>query len=163
MFDLENEVDRWSREFAGTACGRTDRVEELKDHILCEIEKNVKEGLSEESAFLAATRRFGISEDLKAEFRKGRSIPSLFCDIESNTQWLNLTTKQLALSTGIYLVLFAGLTFGLVYLLRGTDLFLYFLPIIYVFSLIPLAFSAKFRKKGREECAFIMRKLGFGK
>jgi len=77
MFDLNREVDIWSRDFAGAKCGRNDRIEELKDHLFCEIEKNIREGLNAESAFLAATRRFGISDELKAEFQKGLGIAPL--------------------------------------------------------------------------------------
>lgn len=163
MFDLNNAVDEWSRSFAGTACGRTDRVEELKDHLFCEIEQNVREGLNEESAFLAATRRFGISEEIKSEFGKGKSIASILCEADAEFGRFNLSTKQMAVYTGIYLVLYAGLTFGLAALLRGTDTFVYFTPLLYVLMFVPIFFSSALRKQGKAECSFIKRKLGFGK
>ncbi len=121
MFDLNEAVDRWSKDFAGSACGRTDRVDELRDHLFCEIEENVKQGLSEESAFLAATRRFGISEEMKNEFRKGRNISSILCESDHEFHWFEWSTKQIAIATGIYLILFAIMTFGLTFLLKQTE------------------------------------------
>lgn len=157
MFDLDREVDLWSRDFAGNTCGREDRVEELKDHLYCEIESNVEEGLSEESAFLAATRRFGISEDLKAEFRKGRGITSILCDAEEKTSSLNLSTGQIIIATVAYLVVFAVLTFTLSYLLRGKELFVYLTPFLFVLFLVPAYFAVGDANRLRSECAFFKR------
>ncbi len=162
MFDVDKAVDEWSRSFAGTWCGRNDRIEELKDHLFCEIEQNVREGLSEESAFLAATRRFGISEEIKSEFRKGRKIASILCESDSEFGF-DMSTKQLAVYTGIYLVLYAILTFGLTALLRGTGVFVYVVPLLYVLMFVPILFSSALRKQSRAECAFVKRKLGFRK
>lgn len=153
MFDLKNAVNEWSQEFAGSSCGRSDRVEELKDHLFCEIEANINEGLNEESAFLAATRRFGISEELKKEFRKGRSIASLLCDAEAEMEELGRNPKRLAVATGIYLVLFAALTFGLAFFLRGSDTFPYATPVLYCLSLIPVFFALFLNDKSRSECS----------
>ncbi len=157
MFDLNDAVDSWSKEFAGSTCGRNDRVEELKDHLFCEIEENVKQGLSEESAFLAATRRFGISDDLKAEFRKGRKISSILCESDKEFQWFNLSTKQIAIATGVYLVLFAVLTFGLTFLLKETEYEGYLSPLLYVLMFIPIVFSIGMFKQNRAECAFVKK------
>jgi len=155
MFDLNREVDSWSREFAGTKCGRNDRVEELKDHLFCEIEKNIEEGLNPESAFLAATRRFGISEELKAEFQKGVGITPLLC--EYGEEPFGLSTKQIAAATGLYLVLFAAFTFGLAYLLRGRTTYEYLTPVLYILSLLPVIFVVSSQKRIKAECAFVKR------
>lgn len=156
MFDLDKEVDIWSREFAGNACGRSDRVEELKDHLFCEIEKNIEEGLNPESAFLASTRRFGISEDLKKAFRKGRSIGSLLCDAESGI-YKEASTKTTAIVTGVYLVLFAVMTFGFVYLFRGQENPPYLAGVLYFLAFVPLMFTQAFRRKSKAECAYFVR------
>jgi hypothetical protein len=156
MFNLENAVDVWSKEFAGNACGRNDRVEELKDHLFCEIEENIKQGLTEESAFLAATRRFGISKDIKSEFGKGKGIAALLCEADREATG-GFTTKQIAIGTGIYLAVFACITFGYVYLTKGKEGFEYFSAILYVLAFLPIVFVSSFQRKGRAECAFMKR------
>lgn len=157
MFDLEEEVERWSKEFAGNTCGRNDRVEELMDHLYCEIENNIDEGLTEESAFLAATRRFGISEEIKAEFKKGRGIATVLCDAEANLKPSRLPTKRLALFSVLYLVGFAVLTFTLTYLFRGQEIFVYFTPVLFVLSMVPVYFVVADQKRAKAECAFFKR------
>ena len=159
MFDLEYEVDAWSKDFAGGACGRNDRVEELKDHLFCEIEENIKEGLGEESAFLAATRRFGISEDLKAAFRKGRGIKAILCEADKEFQFDHFSTKKLAILMAAFLVSFAVLTFGITYLIKTNESFSYLSSVLYVLMFVPILFSIGLQKQSRAECAYIKRMI----
>ena len=159
MFDLDKSVDEWSREFVGPGCGLTDRVEELKDHIYCEIEKNMEEGLPAESAFWAATRRFGISEELRAEFRSGRSMWSILRELDCHEPELRYSNRKILTFTLSYLVAFAALTFSLAYFLRGTDTFEYLTPVLYVLSLVPVVFAVGTRKQAAAECRFFKRML----
>ena len=72
MFDLDREVHAWCRSIHTTWFNRDARVEELKDHLYCEIERLRAEGLSDEQAFLYATERLGSVDELLTEHAKNR-------------------------------------------------------------------------------------------
>ena len=157
MFELDKAVDRWSREFVGSSCGSGDRIEELKDHLYCEIEKNIEEGLPEEPAFLAATRRFGISEELKDEFRKGRSILSILREFDCHETELRHSNRRIAIFTLVFLVFFASLTFSLAIYFDGTGTFSKFTPWLYIIGTLPIVYALGNRKNAQAECAFVKR------
>lgn len=159
MFNLEKAVDSWSKEFAGNTCGRIDRVEELKDHLFCEIEENVKDGLNKESAFLAATRRFGISDEMKSQFKRGTGIKAMLCEADKEFNWFNLSTKHLAMITGVFLVGFAGITFGIALLINRSEQFSYLSPVLYILMFVPILFSLGMQRQSRAECAYFKRMI----
>ncbi len=83
MFNLEQEIDKWCRSAKGKGCGQTDRIEELQDHLYCEIARLQKVGgLDEEGAFLKATRKLGDADELGAEYAKNNTVLSKLCAIE---------------------------------------------------------------------------------
>jgi hypothetical protein len=80
MFDLDKEIDAWCRSVRSNGWKRASRNAELKDHLYCEVERLLEEGLSEKQAFLAATERMGNVEDLRLEYSKNRNLVSTFSD-----------------------------------------------------------------------------------
>lgn len=64
MFDLDKAVDDWIRSQDGARCLRMRRksrrngdIDELRDHLLCEVERLEGEGLAVDEAFRQATAR----------------------------------------------------------------------------------------------------------
>jgi hypothetical protein len=73
VWNLENEVDAWSSAVHADGCRRSASVDELRDHLYCEIERGRSAGLSDRDAFARATTRLGSREGLAAEHAKDRS------------------------------------------------------------------------------------------
>lgn len=79
MFNLDQAVEQWSRSIDLRGCGRQDHLEELQDHLYCEINRLQEQGLSPELAFLKATQQLGNLRDLSAEYAKNKSLLELLC------------------------------------------------------------------------------------
>lgn len=80
MFDLDKEIHALCRSIYSNDWKRASSIDELKDHLYCEVERLSDEGLSEEQAFLTATERMGNVEKLRIEHAKNRSLLSSFSD-----------------------------------------------------------------------------------
>lgn len=70
MFDLDREIDSWCRQVLGARCVNTAGMDELVDHVYCEVERARSEGMDDAAAFAAATSRLGEPEELAREYRK---------------------------------------------------------------------------------------------
>lgn len=70
MFQLEAALQAWSQRFAHTEAMRGADVEELEQHVRDSLTALTSHGLSEEEAFLIATRRVGPTESITQEFGK---------------------------------------------------------------------------------------------
>ena len=82
MFDLDKAINTWSASVHPYGFNKKARIDELNDHLYCEIERLQKQGLSVEQAFLAATEQVGRVVDLAAEHSKNRnSFFRLFDDV----------------------------------------------------------------------------------
>ena len=68
MFDLNQELNRWRGRLADQAGVGPADLEELEDHLRESMGDLRGKGLSEEEAFLVASRRLGEPEDLGSEF-----------------------------------------------------------------------------------------------
>lgn len=74
MFDLKREVDAWSEKaYAGPCRGKAATLDELKDHLHCEIERLEAAGKTREEAFRIATEKLGESTRVASGSRNGRS------------------------------------------------------------------------------------------
>jgi hypothetical protein len=85
MFDLEKEVETWSRAVHADRCRAGESIAELSDHLLCEIEHGRGEGLSAEQAFKAAVMKLGSAPQLAAESAKNRSLLQVACAATRDT------------------------------------------------------------------------------
>ncbi len=67
MFRLEERVTAWCLAIHPRGLDRQARVDELADHLYCEVERWKSEGYSEEEAFRAATHQLGDADELTRE------------------------------------------------------------------------------------------------
>jgi hypothetical protein len=81
MFDLDWEVDAWTAKAFGTCRSRAATRAELKDHLLCAIERLEEAGLPREEAFRRATAALeGTADSLSGAehaLRRGRLAHSI--------------------------------------------------------------------------------------
>ena len=78
MFNLETAVDEWCQGIGNSQGESSELKEELKDHLYCEIEALLEEGLSDQQAFSLATKKLGQPDALLDEYSKNRNIFSNF-------------------------------------------------------------------------------------
>lgn len=90
MFNLDDEIDGWCRAIHTHWFNRNAQIEELKDHLYCEIAGLEKKGLSQEQAFFIATERLGNIEALITEYAKNRGFVSSLYVQANDTVSINL-------------------------------------------------------------------------
>ncbi len=69
-FDLNREIEQWRASLAIAPAFRGENLDELESHLRDSVATLQSRGLSEDEAFLIATRRVGQSSRLEPEFRK---------------------------------------------------------------------------------------------
>jgi hypothetical protein len=69
-FDLNEAIRRWQESLGASPAFGADNLEELAPHLRASVQKLQADGLSEEEAFLSATRRLGERAALEREFAK---------------------------------------------------------------------------------------------
>lgn len=62
MFELNKAVDNWCNKVVAHNIWDANRIDELKDHVYCIIEEDMKAGASEQQAFEKATSAMGYPE-----------------------------------------------------------------------------------------------------
>jgi hypothetical protein len=70
MFDLEQSLAEWRRQMLAAGIQTPVPLEELEAHLREEIERLVKSGLGERSAFISAVQEIGPIHALRSEFEK---------------------------------------------------------------------------------------------
>src|SRR5262245_26534455 len=113
MFDLQREIDAWSKKaYDGPCRGRAASLDEWKDHVHCEIERLVAEGRTPEEAFRLATTRLGEAAPVGCRRRSG--VASNRARIALAIVWASviiatalLLTTDGRRETSSYLLLFA--------------------------------------------------------
>ena len=102
MFELDQAVDAWCRSIHTSAYNRNERLEELKDHLYCVVERFRTEGLSEQQAFSKATEHMGDVGMLAIEHAKNKSLRFKFCQTEENLEkWRDSTSPKSAAAMNI--------------------------------------------------------------
>jgi hypothetical protein len=110
MFDLENDIEAWCQAVYKHHFCPQEQVAELKDHLYCEIEALLDEGLTEEEAFAEATDRLGSVVRLNQEAAKNQNSFLLsMAKTESKIErWADRYSPQQAARLNIFLSLFFG-------------------------------------------------------
>jgi putative ABC transport system permease protein len=72
MFNLENEIRNWLRTLRRSSDLEDSDIAELESHLRDEIDSQIKRGLIEEEAFLAAQEKSAPSDSLRHEYEKAR-------------------------------------------------------------------------------------------
>ncbi len=156
MFRLDKEVEAWCQSVYDKGCQNETGMEELKDHLYCEIEHLMKEGLSEKQAFVRATERMGNAEDLYNEYFKNQNIfYRLFHSLNKRSEMM--TPKQLAVIMAAYVLLFAVITATAKSLLGGAEQFEDVSLLLYSVWLAPLFIFPGFHRSAKSEWACIKR------
>ncbi len=74
MFDLEKSIADWRKQMLAAGIKSPVPLEELESHLREEIERQMKVGLSEQTAFEISARQIGQPKMLKSEFKKSEGI-----------------------------------------------------------------------------------------
>jgi len=102
MFDLDNEIQTWSQTLKQKGCisknVSENNIDELVDHLYCEIEALQNEGLSAKEAFEKAVEQFGESGLFLMEQDKNRSSSSAFLHASGLVQLHKLEKRILPMS-----------------------------------------------------------------
>lgn len=69
-FKLTDSLKNWKRSLSRNRSMTSDNIQELESHLLDEIDNLVSKDMSEEEAFLLATKQIGTKEFLASEFAK---------------------------------------------------------------------------------------------
>jgi hypothetical protein len=128
MFNLESEVQAWCESIHHGGSDRQVRIDELADHLHCEVAHLVEQGQSEQTAFLAATNQMGEAQELVREHSKNQSMTSRTLAISAalfscNSKKMSrlLDSNQRALLLILVSLFFAGLMLLGSWLSRGTE------------------------------------------
>ncbi len=64
---LNDLIDQWCKQHFSSGCAgvTTDRMDELKDHLMCVAEAQVEQGMTESDAFEYAVQQFGEPAEVK--------------------------------------------------------------------------------------------------
>lgn len=110
MFNLEQEINNWCASVHEFGLDKAERIEELKDHLLCEVERLMKgEDLTEEQAFYIAIEYTGNADDLKNEYSKNDTVFSMLTDIAKGKILKPMNTKKAAVLQIVTALVFASL------------------------------------------------------
>ncbi|MEP0354757.1 permease prefix domain 1-containing protein [Paraglaciecola sp.] len=82
MFNLDLAVHQWCAEVLSSYSIKNRKIDELKDHLYCLIEKHVDDGLSEQDAFSEAVKNIGTQEELKSMFDQDLTWLNKMCTFE---------------------------------------------------------------------------------
>jgi hypothetical protein len=70
MFNLERSIAEWRKQMLAAGIKTPVPLEELESHLREEVERQMKSGLGEQSAFEISIQRIGQTGTLKTEFAK---------------------------------------------------------------------------------------------
>ena len=76
MFNLEEAITNWRRQMAAGGVASAEALDELEDHLLEEIERQLRAGANTECAYDAAVALIGRAGTLKTEFAKVEASPA---------------------------------------------------------------------------------------
>lgn len=99
MFRLDHEVSKWCSDLTRHGHVSGSQLEEIKDHLYNEIEKQQALGVSEEEAFRRAIRKLGTIDELSHEYAENQRIGhvlSLIANVPYGAQMLGIYLIALA-------------------------------------------------------------------
>ena len=74
IFNLNQAIQQWCELVLSNDSIKSKNIDELIDHLYCEVEQFIKNGKSEEQAFKAAIEKMGEIDMLAGEYEKNRSF-----------------------------------------------------------------------------------------
>lgn len=126
MFNLDLAVHQWCAQVLRSYSIKNRKIDELKDHLYCLIEKHEANGLNEQEAFERAIEEIGSQDELKAQFDQNLSLLNKLCTFEfgsiADTTHQGETIMKLHKNTQItQAVLWATAMLASALVLRGTE------------------------------------------
>lgn len=85
MFDLDSAVHQWSALVLSADSIRSRNIDELKDHLYCEVERYIDAGFDQREAFNKAILAIGDSDILASENQKNKRFLEKLCAFEFGT------------------------------------------------------------------------------
>lgn len=163
-FLLHSAIAQWCQRIVAKSGADQATLDELQDHLYCEVERQLTNGLPIEEAFALATQQLGDPALLNAEFAKNRSLLSkLICEGEENqlvAEEIPMSKKKLQRLTIANLVLFAVIIAATAWILDGTGTFTQISLLMYAlwFSMY-MSFSAAHRQSDKSEWECLKQKV----
>jgi len=84
-FDLDKAVQQWCELVLSNDSIKSKNIDELKDHLYCEIESFQHQGVEESEAFKLAIKKMGEIDMLSGEYEKNRTFLQKLCAFEYGT------------------------------------------------------------------------------
>ncbi|MEW6992357.1 hypothetical protein AADZ91_16940 [Colwelliaceae bacterium 6441] len=84
-FNLDKAVQQWCELVLSNDSIKSKNIDELKDHLYCQIEYFQGEGEDEQQAFKSAIMKMGEVKMLSGEYEKNRSFLQKLCAFEYGT------------------------------------------------------------------------------
>ena len=113
----EERLAEWLAEWLAVAlpdgCRRGEQMDELEDHLRCEIDALRRGGLDEDAAFRAATERLGSASALATEYARNRSLLTGLCTTEPPAEEATMGNPgRLPIRLAIYVLLSSAVWAG---------------------------------------------------
>lgn len=82
MFNIDLAVHQWCARVLESHSIKSNKIDELKDHLYCAIEAAREEGLSDQEAFTQAINHLGESDELKKTYNNNLTFLNKLCAFE---------------------------------------------------------------------------------
>lgn len=169
MFNLEIAVEEWCQGIGNPQGKSAELKEELKDHLYCEIEALLEEGLTDQQAFSLATKKLGQPDVLLDEYSKNRIVFSRMCNStetslseysqqRSHVMSYKQSSKRIISQSVLWAV--AMLSSGL--LLGESDQYFFYILLLVVLATVSIAMDPGHKEVLRVERRYVCRLLGIG-
>jgi len=143
---------------------------ELKDHLFCEIEVPLEEGLTDQQAFSLATKKLGQPDALLDEYSKNRKIFSRMCN--SNETSLSeysqqrshvMSYKQNSKRLLGQSIMWAAAMLSSAMLFGESENYFIYILLLFALASTSFAMDPAYKEMLRIERRYIRRLLGIGK
>jgi hypothetical protein len=84
-FDLDKAVQQWCELVLSNDSIKSKNIDELKDHLYCQVEHFIKTGKDEKESFKLAIEKMGEVDMLSGEYEKNRTFLQKLCAFEYGT------------------------------------------------------------------------------
>lgn len=170
MFNLEQSIDAWCKAVGKNRCGQKGNLDELKDHLFCQVEalmaQSGAEQMSEESAFYCAIEQLGETDELAGEYAKNRSAWSKICTPENDEIFDEILQESESMSAKLLkkimisnAILWAAAMLSISYVLKGSEQSSNVLMLLIFLSTASIIGLGGFRNSAKAECEFIKSKF----
>ncbi|MBT8145332.1 MAG: hypothetical protein KJN90_00680 [Gammaproteobacteria bacterium] len=170
MFKLENAVDQWCRNIGVDDPHNEELREELKDHLLCEIEALQQDGLTDEQAFNMAIRKLGEPTELVTEYRDNRRVLSVFCrsDNPSLTDYSQQRSNIMSYRQNVKRILSQAILWATAIIASGlllgeAEQYFNFMLLLTVLAVVSIGIDPGYREAARVECLYFKKLFSFRK